>query len=103
MPRRPVIDLPDSYPRRVLLGRLVITPGARDTLRSAGVSALDYVLRHAACDWGDLDADDRALNDRALPQGDRVLSAYTLPSGQRFYVVTEADRSFTTVLLADEY
>ncbi len=62
------------------------------------------LARHARGDWGDLDAHDAAANRRAVLAGDaRVLSAYRLPTGERLWILTEADRSCTTVLRPDEY
>jgi len=58
--------------------------------------------RHVRGDWGDVDAEDRAANDRALREGTRVLSSYRA-GGVKFWVITEADRSATTVLLPSEY
>jgi hypothetical protein len=82
-----------SLPVRFPLGRLVATPGARAALERAGVDPVQYIARHATCDWGDVDAEDWAANDRALVDGARLLSAYTLPTGERFWILTEADRS----------
>ena len=59
--------------------------------------------RHLNGDWGDVDEADKAANNRALRYGDRLLSAYHAPDGTRFWIITEADRSCTTVLLPDNY
>jgi hypothetical protein len=60
--------------------------------------------RHRSGDWGDVDAADAAANTRAAVEGDeRVLSAYTLKDGTRLWIITEADRSCTTILLPEEY
>ena len=83
------------------LGRLVATPGALDSATPAELLAL--VRRHAAGDWGELDAEDRRANEQALRTGERLLSACTLGMGRRVWVITEADRSATTVLLPEEY
>lgn len=83
------------------LGRLVCTPGAGDAVPSAEMAAaLD---RHLAGDWGDVSPEDRAENDLSLREGARLLSAYRTEAGVTFWVVTEADRSVTTVLLPAEY
>lgn len=83
------------------LGRVVITRAALDILSDADVrGALD---RHAAGDWGELDDHDRAENELSLRQGFRLLSSYTSASGTTFWVITEADRSATTVLLPSDY
>jgi len=84
------------------LGTLVATPGALDAAPSQQ-ALIDLVIqRHQHGDWGDLDAHDKEANDRAVTEGDRILSAYEL-EGIRFWIITEADRSVTTILLPDEY
>ena len=62
-----------------------------------------YLVRHIAGDWGDVDEDDRRENELSLQHGFRLLSAYTLNSGTKIWIITEADRSVTTVLLPEEY
>ncbi len=62
-----------------------------------------YLSRHLTGDWGDLDAEDVAGNEVSLREGFRLLSAYHLPDGTRIWIITEADRSVTTLLLPDEY
>lgn len=87
--------------RTVPLGRVVATPGALDSLLPEDVlRALD---RHVRGDWGEVDEHDQGQNDFAYENGLRLLSAYTSSTGVRFWVITEADRSATTVLLPDEY
>ena len=83
------------------LGRTVITRGALDALDEADVHA--GITRHASGDWGDVCPDDKQANDDALKVGARLLSAYHTGSGQKFWIITEADRSATTVLLPEEY
>lgn len=61
------------------------------------------LARHARGDWGNVDADDWAANDRAIVEGTRLLSAYCARSGTKFWIITEADRSATTVLLPEDY
>lgn len=90
------------------LGQQVATPGALKAIHEAGQSAVQLLARHVAGDWGDLSEDDRRLNDEALTDGSRLLSAYTLRSGVRVWVITEAtddegQRAATTLLLPDEY
>lgn len=85
----------------VPLGQVVATPAALGVLTQADMVAA--IRRHASGDWGDVDADDRAANDDSLRHGTRLLSAYTSAAGVRFWVITEADRSMTTVLLPDDY
>jgi hypothetical protein len=85
------------------LGRLVSTPAALEALAKAGQNGAELIKRHRRGDWGELDPDDRAANDRALINGDRVLSAYRLKDGIKIWIITESDRSVTTLLLPDEY
>ncbi|MFO0849882.1 MAG: hypothetical protein U0871_15205 [Gemmataceae bacterium] len=85
----------------VPLGQTVITPAAAAALEQPDV--VTALRRHASGDWGEVDADDRRANGNALRDGTRLLSAYTSAGGTRFWVITEADRSVTTVLLPDDY
>jgi hypothetical protein len=64
---------------------------------------LGALRRHASCDWGELCAEDKASNDQALQYGGRLMSAYRTPTGVKFWIITEADRSATTTLLPEEY
>jgi hypothetical protein len=88
---------------RFSLGRTVATPGALEALERNHEAALTFFVRHQAGDWGDLDTVDRTENNRALIHGDRILSAYRLPDGTRIWVITEADRSSSCILLPEEY
>ena len=85
------------------LGQVVATPGALKALKASGELLLDYLARHLAGDWGDVDAEDAQENEISLNHGWRLLSAYTLKSGTKIWVITEADRSSTCFLLPDEY
>ncbi len=85
----------------VPLGQTVATPAALQVLTQPEIVAA--LRRHAAGDWGDVDAHDRAANDDALRSGERLLSAYRSANGTAFWVITEADRSVTTVLLPEDY
>ena len=85
------------------IGLIVATPGALAGLRNAGQSAADFLRRHAVGDWGDLDDHDRAANWSALREGGRLLSSYQTARGETLWVITEADRSSTCLLLPDEY
>jgi hypothetical protein len=87
----------------VPLGQVAITPGAQDTLTACGQEPRRFLLRHLRGDWGDVSAEDQAANDQALHDGDRLLSAYTIGDGVTLWIITEADRSATTLLLPDEY
>ena len=84
------------------LGRVVATPAALDLVRAHGLDVLALVSRHARGDWGDVSEHDAQANDRSAQDGTRVLSAYDT-SGGRLWVITEADRSATTVLLPSDY
>jgi len=85
------------------LGQLVATLGALAALEEAGEQPGTFLARHAAGDWGDLSEDDRRENEFSLAHGFRLLSAYTLRTGTRVWVISEADRSATTILLPEEY
>ena len=88
---------------RLQLGRIYATPAALDALANANTHPLELLRRHARGDWGDLCPEDIEANRLALAVGARVLSAYTLPAGTGLYVITEADRSLTTILLKGDY
>lgn len=85
------------------LGHIVATPGAVEALRAAGQRAETLLRKHVRGDWGDVDEHDRAANDAALIDGGRLLSAYKTFNGVALWVVTEADRSSTCLLLPEEY
>ena len=96
--------LPARLPPLFDLGQIVATPGALEALRDALVEPEDLFNRHQRGDWGDLCAEDREVNRKALFFGDRLLSSYTLPdSGETIWILTEWDRSVTTMLLPKEY
>lgn len=79
---------------------VLVTPGVLETLDEAWVAEL--LARHQGGDWGDVGGEDGHLNDRALRNGGRLFSAYDTDAG-RVWIITEADRSATTVLLPSEY
>lgn len=85
------------------LGQVVATPGALHALSDAGESAQKFLDRHVRGDWGDLDNHDRAENELSVAEGLRVLSAYRLSDGAKIWIITEADRSSTCILLPEEY
>jgi hypothetical protein len=94
----------DSEPKALFaLGQLVATPGALEKIQEAEQSPLELIARHVTGDWGELDEEDRNENKLSLEKGYRILSAYILRSGVKVWVITEADRSVTTVLLPSEY
>ena len=84
------------------LGRVLATPGALKLLMEAESQPFDYLARHATGDWGDLCAFDRRQNEVALRDGYRVLSCYPVGT-ERVWIITEADRFVTTILLPEEY
>jgi len=84
------------------LGKVAATPGALEVLSEAGENPLLYLARHASGDWGEIDPRDRRENERSLRHGWRVLSSY--PVGVKvIWIITEADRSVTTILLPEDY
>ena len=85
---------------KVQLGQLFITPAAKAAIPHK--EAIRALTRHASGDWGELSEDDKAANDEALEFGDRLLSSYKF-SGIRFWIITEADRSITTILMPNDY
>jgi len=93
----------DPLVREVLfpLGQMVMTPGVRDGIPPSEM--LRALRRHAGGDWGDLEPRDRQANDDALKHGDRLLSSYRATNGTKFWIITEANRAVTTVLLPEEY
>jgi hypothetical protein len=90
-----------AYGPRFRLGRLVITPSAMAEIHPHEV--VRALARHSRGDWGELGAEDWRENDRCLHCGGRLLSAYRTEQGARYWIITEADRSVTTVLLPEDY
>jgi hypothetical protein len=101
----------DTTTARFSLGQLLYTPGAQETLQEYQVEPFDLLNRHVRGDWGDVCADDAQANEDALKNGARLLSAYVLPPSEgsslsanaKIWIITEADRSVTTLLLPEEY
>ncbi len=85
------------------LGQCVATPGALAALTEAGQTPADFLSRHVAGDWGEIDPEDRGLNEEALREGARLFSVYRTSQGAKVWVITEADRASTCILLPDEY
>lgn len=85
------------------VGQVVATPGALAALAAAGQTPWALLQRHQAGDWGDIPPEDRQENEFSVQQGLRLLSAYTLTTGVKLWLLTEADRSYTTLLLPEEY
>ncbi len=90
-----------THARGFRLGSVFITTHAMGQLNDDDVFA--GLTRHASCDWGDLCAEDKEANDAALRHGARLLSAYRSTAGVKFWIITEWDRSSTTVLLPEDY
>ena len=88
---------------RFSLGRLVATPGALRLLEQHKAEPFDFILRHVGGDFGALDVVDAEANEAALKAGLRILSNYPIGDDRRLWIITEADRSVTTLLLPDEY
>ncbi len=85
------------------LGKLVATPGAINALRRSSQSAGEFLTKHVRGEWGNLDDHDIEENQRALREGTRILSSYTTSLGDVIWVITEADRSSTCILLPEDY
>ena len=92
---------PEQLGRKFFLGRLVATSNAMSTLLPEEIRSA--LRRHATGDWGELDTEDRLANENALLRGDRLFSVYHSGAGVKFYVITEWNRSVTTVLLPEDY
>ena len=93
---------PDAIPVALFrLGRIVATAHALEVIPKEDI--LKAIARHQAGDWGDLPAEDLIANNKSVIEGSRLLSAYHSTQGVKFWVITEADRSITTVLLPEDY
>jgi hypothetical protein len=84
-------------------GRIVATPGAWQAIEEAGQTPAEFLDRHVVGDWGGLDEEDKRENEFSVRNGFRILSAYITSAGDKTWVITEADRSATTLLLPEEY
>lgn len=82
---------------------MVATPGALAAFVESGEEPTPYLRRHNGGDWGELDEHDRRENETSVQHGFRILSAYKLRTGVTVWIITEADRSSTTILLPEEY
>ena len=85
------------------IGKTVATPGADEALRRAKQPEYYFLRRHETGDWGEVGQEDWKRNDDALTDGTRIFSVYRTSLGERIWVITEADRSVTTILLPEEY
>jgi len=88
---------------RFALGQTFITPGAEEALQIAGQTATEFLRLHMSGDWGELSDEDVRENEFSLKEGLRLLSAYQTGKGQKIWIITEGDRSATTILLPSEY
>jgi hypothetical protein len=88
---------------RFSLGQVVATPGALQALKEAKQEPWEFLERHQSGDWGELSQQDKRENELSLRKGFRILSAYRTSKGVRLWIITEADRSATTILLPEEY
>lgn len=88
---------------RFQLGQTVATPGALAGIEASGESVSTYLSRHVSGDWGVVDAEDARENEYAIILKMRIMSVYLLKSGVRIWIITEADRRSTCVLLPEEY
>lgn len=96
---------PDDKPftAKFPLGHVVATPGALAALKKQHVSPNELLQRHITGDWGTLDPEDIRANEDALKEGERLLSNYLITPKCRIWIITERDRSVTTLLLPEEY
>jgi hypothetical protein len=85
------------------LGQVVATPGALNTMTQLDIAPLELIHRHVTGDWGDLDAEDQQQNQLATRSGMRIFSSYKIGATSKIWIITEADRSSTTLLLPNEY
>lgn len=99
-------------PPRFELGQLCYTPGAQALMQYYQVSHFQLLARHVTGDWGDICPEDAQTNEEALQEGSRIFSVYVLPpplsegetlAAAKVWIITEADRSVTTILLPEEY
>jgi hypothetical protein len=94
----------DNEPKPLFdLGQVVGTPGALQALQEAELEPIEILIRHLTGDWGNLDDEDKKENELSVEQGFRILSAYELETGAKVWVITEWDRSVTTILLPEDY
>lgn len=84
-------------------GNVVATRPLFEYCKARGFALFPYMVRHASCDWGDVCKEGWESNDEALKNGQRLLSEYKLPDGKRIWIITEWDRSATTLLFPEDY
>jgi hypothetical protein len=88
---------------RFPVGRVVATPGALRALQKAEQHPAEFLDRHVTGDWGEVPDADKQENELSVEHGFRIISAYTTSAGEKIWIITEADRSYTTILLPSEY
>jgi hypothetical protein len=91
----------DELTPKFVFGRIVSTPNALDQIPNDEM--LNALSRHLQGDWGSLDPEDLNANERALKHGGRLFSSYRSIQNVKFWIITEADRSATTILLPEDY
>jgi hypothetical protein len=89
--------------KRFDIGRMVATPGALEALQEAGQNAMEFITKHQQGNWGDMKEEDKRENEFSVDKELRTFSAYRTSNGIKVWVITEADRSVTTILLPSEY
>ena len=95
---------PDEILRsKFRLGEVLVTTPLHEHCEKNNFSLLPYLIRHSQCDWGDLCQEDKESNNYALENGERLLSAYKLRDGEKIWIITEWDRSVTTILFPSDY
>src|SRR5262245_47125962 len=85
------------------LGQIYMTPGALEALEESEQGASEFLHRHQSGDWGEMSEEDKQENDFSVDKRLRIFSAYRTSKGEKLWVITEADRSVTTILLPGEY
>lgn len=93
----------NARPKTFPLGMVVATYGALSAFAETKENYLSYLMRHAGGEWGEVCPEDARANDQALDGGERLLSSYKLRDGTKIWIITEADRSSTCILLPEEY
>jgi hypothetical protein len=88
---------------RFPLGQIVATPAALEAIQEAGQTPDFFLAKHVQGDWGEVDDEDKRANEEALVSGERLLSAYRTLKNERIWVITEADRSSSCLLLSSDY
>jgi hypothetical protein len=84
------------------MGQVVATPAVADHFAAHGINPIDYLSRHVRGDWGDVPPEDAAANQASIERGTRILSSYKVAS-DTVWIITEADRAYTTLLFPSEY